>query len=89
MGMTAQYVTNFTNQFSGLLADNRSFSVYLVHGGTNFGLTAGYNITTSYDYFAPVSEQGRPTSNYHIFRSLFMNHTEENLPRIPSPIKTM
>lgn len=81
-GMIVMYTTNFTEQFSNMLADNRSFSMYLAHGGTNFGLTAGYNMTTSYDYFAPISEQGRPTSNYHIFRSIIMNFTDNKLPRI-------
>lgn len=45
--------------------------MYLVHGGTNFGLTAGANgldkasdywgAITSYDYDAPINEQGSAT----------------------------
>jgi len=29
--------------------------MYLAHGGTNFGLTAGYGLITSYDYNAPIN----------------------------------
>ena len=79
----------------------------MVHGGTNFGLTAGSlnrpnrktginhftSFITSYDYQAPISEQGSPTTNYHTFRSLLFNNTkEENLkkfPKIQEPIKSM
>ncbi len=49
------YVTNFTKQFSNLFADNKSFSMYMAHGGTNFGMTAGFNMITSYDYGAPIN----------------------------------
>jgi beta-galactosidase len=48
--------------------------MYMVHGGTNFGLTAGANAfndkdkaydykghITSYDYDAPINEQGAAT----------------------------
>ena len=45
---------------------NHSYSMYMVHGGTNFGLTAGANglnhgesdywaDITSYDYDAPIN----------------------------------
>jgi beta-galactosidase len=44
--------------------------MYMVHGGSNFGLTAGANADsgagdykghiTSYDYDAPIDEQGSP-----------------------------
>jgi beta-galactosidase len=54
------------------LMDNRkSFNFYMIHGGTNFGFTAGANSggrgyepdVTSYDYDAPVNEQGVATPN--------------------------
>lgn len=63
--------------------------MYLAHGGTNFGLTAGYNIITSYDYGCPISEQGAAGEKYHIFRSILANHTNQILPQIPNPIPTM
>lgn len=61
------------------MSHNISYSMYMVHGGTNFGLTAGANAlyteekgygghVTSYDYDAPISEQGAATEKYHLFR---------------------
>ena len=49
-----------------LLENGNSFAMYVAHGGTNFGLTAGANglkarssdywgALTSYDYDAPVN----------------------------------
>ena len=49
-----------------LLSNHKSFNLYVVHGGTNFGFTAGANAfspveyqpdLTSYDYDAPINEQ--------------------------------
>jgi beta-galactosidase len=57
--------------------------MYMAHGGTNFGLTAGYNTVTSYDYNAPINEQGSPADKYHIFRSILANFTKQSLPAIP------
>jgi beta-galactosidase len=55
-----------------------SFSLYMVHGGTSFGLTAGANwdhkgyqpMVTSYDYDAPLDEAGRPTPKFAAVRAL-------------------
>ena len=60
--------------------------MYMVHGGTNFGTTAGANgpylrvpiinlrdywgAVTSYDYDAPINEQGAPTDKYHSLKTL-------------------
>lgn len=63
--------------------------MYMAHGGTNFGLTAGYNMITSYDYFSPISEQGSPSDKYYIFRSIFGDITNKSLPQIPKPVPTM
>ena len=49
-----------------LMDNNKSFNLYVIHGGTNFGFTAGANSggkgyepdVTSYDYDAPIDEQG-------------------------------
>jgi beta-galactosidase len=79
------------------LIDNRkSFSFYVFHGGTNFGFTAGANSggkgyepdVTSYDYDAPLNEQGRPTAKYHALRELIASGLPagEKLPAIPAPI---
>ncbi len=56
-----------------------SFNLFVVHGGTNFGLTAGANATssgciqpdlTSYDYGSPIGEQGNLTPEYFEYRSV-------------------
>lgn len=56
-----------------------SFNLYMFHGGTNFGFTAGANhhyrksyepTVTSYDYSAPLTEWGAYTPAYHAIRDL-------------------
>jgi len=79
-----------------LLANSKSFNFYVAHGGTNFGFTAGANSggkgyepdVTSYDYDAPIDEQGRPTSKYHALRELIGSYLPagQPLPPIPDPI---
>jgi len=79
------------------LMDNRkSFNFYVLHGGTNFGFTAGANSggkgyepdVTSYDYDAPVNEQGRPTPKYMTLRNLFGSYLPKGkkLPPVPDQI---
>ncbi|MGZ3750999.1 MAG: glycoside hydrolase family 35 protein, partial [Mucilaginibacter sp.] len=62
-----------------LLDTRRSFNLYVIHGGTNFGFTAGSNSfsptqfqpdITSYDYDAPINEQGQATPKYYALRKL-------------------
>jgi len=56
-----------------------SVSVYMAHGGTNFGLWSGANeddgrlmpTVTSYDSHAPIAEDGTLTPKFHAFRELF------------------
>jgi beta-galactosidase len=79
-----------------LLAGRKSFSFYVAHGGTNFGFTAGANSggrgyepdVTSYDYDAPIDEQGRATPKYHALRRLLGSRLSagQSLPGIPDPI---
>ncbi len=61
------------------LQNGISFSFYMIHGGTNFGFTAGANYNeehaiqpdiTSYDYDAPISEAGWATPKYMALREL-------------------
>ena len=76
-----------------LLAEGRSFNMYVVHGGTNFGFTAGANarddyadfepVITSYDYGAPINERGEPTADYHAFRALLRPHAAHPVPDPP------
>ena len=74
-----------------------SFNFYVIHGGTNFGFTAGANAfnptqyqldLTSYDYDAPINEQGRPTAKYYALRKLISNYVK-NIPEIPAPVPTV
>lgn len=78
-----------------LLSHNRSFNLYVVHGGTNFGYSAGANAftpvqfqpdVTSYDYDAPIDEQGRPTPKYFTIRRLIEKYTGHAPPPLPAAI---
>ncbi|MBK8882402.1 MAG: beta-galactosidase [Bacteroidales bacterium] len=82
------------------LMDNRkSFNLYVLHGGTNFGFTAGANSggkgyepdVTSYDYDAPVTEQGQITPKYLALRKLIGSYLPKGkkLPPIPEPVPAM
>ena len=82
------------------LMDNRkSFNFYVIHGGTNFGFTAGANSgdkgyqpdVTSYDYDAPINEQGQPTPKYLALRNLLGSYLPKGkkLPPIPVPVSAM
>ncbi|MGZ3837465.1 MAG: glycoside hydrolase family 35 protein [Flavisolibacter sp.] len=81
-----------------LLKNKKSFNLYVVHGGTNFGFTAGANAfspyqyqpdLTSYDYDAPINEQGRPTPKYFMLRRLIQQYTGHKLPDLPEPVSTI
>jgi beta-galactosidase GanA len=79
-----------------LLSHRKSFNLYVVHGGTNFGFTAGANSggkgyepdITSYDYDAPINEQGRPTAKYYALRDLIARHAGAP-PAVPEPVPAM
>ncbi len=79
-----------------LLESGKSFNIYVIHGGTNFGFTAGANSggkgfepdVTSYDYDAPITEQGRATPAFLSLRELISRYAP-SLPPIPKPIPTM
>lgn len=82
------------------LMDNRkSFNLYVIHGGTNFGFTAGANSgrkgyepdITSYDYDAPIDEQGRATPKYYALRNLLGSYLpkKQKLPPIPDSIPSI
>ena len=76
-----------------LLSRGKSFNLYVLHGGTNFGFTAGANSggkgyepdVTSYDYDAPVNEQGRPTAKYFALRDLIARY-RGTPPAPPEPV---
>ncbi|CAG2093852.1 beta-galactosidase [Xanthomonas arboricola pv. juglandis] len=76
-----------------LMAAGYSFNLYVVHGGSNFGLSAGANAEddgsqfqpalTSYDYGAPIDEGGRATPAYMALRRIIARHSSTALPAIP------
>lgn len=80
-----------------LMENNFSFNMYVIHGGTNFGFTAGANTEkdafqpdiTSYDYAAPITEQGVATPKYFKYRKLIGEALKVNLPEVPKPIATL
>lgn len=77
-----------------LMAAHRSFNLYEVHGGTNFGFGAGANAQndgsrfladlTSYDYGAPINEQGATAPDYHRCRAAIAGGLSQALPDIPA-----
>jgi beta-galactosidase len=82
-----------------LMDNKKSFNLYVIHGGTNFGFTAGANSggkgyepdITSYDYDAPIHEQGGSTPKYLALRKLIGSYLPKGkkLPPVPDPIPVM
>lgn len=58
--------------------DQGSINLYMFHGGTNFGFMNGCSARgvidlpqiTSYDYGAPLNEQGNPTEKYYALQKM-------------------
>ena len=75
LGNTPQYLADLAY----MLTNGESFSIYMAHGGTTFGLWSGADHpfkpdTSSYDYDAPISEAGWPTEKFYKTRELFSQH---------------
>jgi beta-galactosidase len=75
-----------------MLEHNASFSIYMAHGGTTFGLFSGADRpfkpdASSYDYDAPISEAGWTTDKFFKTRELMRRHLlpGEQLPEAPEP----
>ncbi|MCK8467290.1 beta-galactosidase [Microbacterium sp. KSW4-16] len=73
-----------------LLTAGGSVSLYMAHGGTNFGLWNGANhdqvlqpTVTSYDSDAPIGEDGTLTEKFHALRALFAPFHAGELPPVP------
>ena len=81
------------NGISTMLENDISFSLYMTHGGTTFGHWAGANSPgfaphcTSYDYDAPIDEQGAATEKYFKLRELLQKYSNKKLPAVPKPMK--
>ncbi|PRP85043.1 beta-galactosidase [Planoprotostelium fungivorum] len=66
-----------------LLSRNISISLYMYHGGTNFDYTAGFTITTSYDYDGALNESGDPTYKFEAFKNSILSVFPQDLPQLP------
>ncbi len=90
--------SDISQDLKAFMAGGLSFNLYMVHGGTSFGFYAGANANdlsgayqpdiTSYDYAAPITEQGVATPQYHSYRSLIGSYGVA-LPPIPDPKPTI
>ncbi|KAI3415846.1 hypothetical protein GPALN_005417 [Globodera pallida] len=69
-------------------AQNASFSLYMIHGGTSFAFWNGREsngpVITSYDYAAPIGEAGQITSLYKAIRNWI--GARKNWPNPPLPL---
>ena len=77
-----------------MLSKGISFSLYMTHGGTNWGHWAGANSpgfapdVTSYDYDAPISESGQTTPKYWKLRETLSKYMYgEKQAKVPALIK--
>ncbi|MEU8921874.1 beta-galactosidase family protein [Kitasatospora sp. NPDC048545] len=81
-----------------LLATGASVSLYMAHGGTNFGLWSGANhsgahpldagyepTVTSYDYDAPIGEGGELTAKFHALREVIGRYVDLPQDELPAP----
>lgn len=75
-----------------MLKMNGSFSLYMAHGGTSFGLWGGCDRpfrpdTSSYDYDAPISEAGWTGEKFQAYRDGMKPFLQpgETLPAAPAP----
>ena len=85
---------NVISDLSWVLGGNNSFSIYMFHGGTNWGLENGgiggdnnnlAAFATTYDYGAPLDESGRTTDIYNKLRNMISNYVPEgSIPDVPS-----
>ncbi|MGW7661023.1 glycoside hydrolase family 35 protein [Streptomyces sp. NPDC054756] len=78
-----------------ILECGASVNLYMAHGGTSFAGWAGANRggalhdgplepdVTSYDYDAPVDEQGGPTPKFWAFREVLAGYADGPLPEPP------
>jgi beta-galactosidase len=74
-----------------MLGRGASFSIYMAHGGTTFGLWSGADRpfkpdTSSYDYDAPISEAGWTAAKFSKTRDLLAKHLlpGETIPEPPA-----
>ncbi|KAI3322572.1 glycoside hydrolase family 35 protein [Xylariaceae sp. AK1471] len=93
-------IAQFVTDLDYVLGANSSISLYMFHGGTNFGFSNGAiwknftaSFTTSYDYGSPLDESGRTNDLYFTLRDTILKYVPhgtvpeppENLPRLEIP----
>jgi beta-galactosidase len=91
--------TDISTTLKGLMNGGLSFNLYMIHGGTSFGFFAGANANdqggdyqpdiTSYDYWAPITEQGVATAKYTEYRDLIAGYLPAPPSPVPAPIPTI
>ena len=90
-------IQEICNEVQFIFDSGKSFSLYMVHGGTNFGFWAGANYgvrgytahITSYDYDAPISENGVPTEKFFALKNIIAKYVKNPIPLPPDPIPTI
>ncbi|MBE9599754.1 beta-galactosidase [Pedobacter sp. MC2016-24] len=82
--------------FKWMVDNGISVNLYMFHGGTSNGFFPGANgsntyftpYTTSYDYDAPLNENGEPNEKFFAFRDVILHkYPELKLPELPKPIQ--
>ena len=76
-----------------ILDNDASVSVYMMHGGTNFGYMNGANCSdtqyqptvNSYDDDAPINEYGGLTKKYFLFKDLLANYGYKSDIKVEQP----
>ncbi|MEV5510816.1 beta-galactosidase [Streptomyces orinoci] len=91
--------TDLSATLRAFMEGGLSFNLYMIHGGTNFGFFAGANANdqsgdyqadiTSYDYCAPITEQGVATARYTAYRDLIARYLPSPPPKVPAPVPTL
>lgn len=91
-------ITGFINDLNYVLGTRAaSISLYMFHGGTNFGFSNGALWqnqtkvwTSSYDYGSPLDESGRITDSYNTFRQTIQEYVEVgSIPDVPPNVPMM
>lgn len=81
--------------FRWMIDNGVSVNLYMFHGGTTNGFFPGANgsssyytpYTTSYDYDAPLNEDGQPNDKFFAFRDVILHkYPDLKLPALPAPI---
>ena len=83
----------FFGPIDWMFEHNVSFSLYMAHGGTSFGGWTGCRNpfvpnVTSYDFEAPISEQGVANPSFMKYRERAAKYLNEgeSIPDLPTPI---